>query len=132
VLKTKQKIFLARSLQVIVMGFRQILGLGAMTKVIRNGLCWQLDLREGIDFSIWPFGFFEPETVACYSRIIKSGDTVLNVAANIGAHTVPIAKLVGAKGRVLAFENQQITHSRSFKRMSPPMSGLPSASGACN
>lgn len=116
-LKTKQKIFLARSLQVIVMGFRQILGLGAVTSVTRKGLCWQLDLREGIDFSIWLFGFFEPETVACYSRIIKSGDTVLDVGANIGAHTLPIAKLVGEKGRVLAFEPTDYAFSKLQKNV---------------
>lgn len=94
------------------MRFRQLLGFGAISSVTRKGLCWQLDLREGIDFSIWLFGFFEPETVACYSRIIKPGDTVLDVGANIGAHTLPIAKLVGENGQVLAFEPTDYAFSK--------------------
>lgn len=103
-LKTKQKIQLARSVQILVMAFRRLLGMGPVAKVSRKGLHWELDLREGIDFSIWLLGSFEPETVNCYSRIIKPGDTVLDIGANVGAHTVPIARLVGEKGKVFAFE----------------------------
>jgi FkbM family methyltransferase len=103
-LKTKQKIALARLVQIIVMGARKLMGLGAMTQVKRNGVMWELDLKEGIDFSIWLLGSFEPETVRCYQRIVKSGDVVLDIGANIGAHTLFLAKSAGAGGRVIAFE----------------------------
>jgi len=103
-LKTRQKILLARSLQLVVMAFRRAFRLGPVSNVSRKRLRWHLDLREGIDFSIWLLGSFEPKTVRCYSAIIKPGNTVLDIGANIGAHTMPIAKLVGENGRVIAFE----------------------------
>jgi FkbM family methyltransferase len=72
--------------------------------VERLGVRWNLDLREGIDFSIFLLGAFEPGTVRAYRRLVKSGDTVLDIGANVGAHTLPLADLAGATGRVIAFE----------------------------
>jgi FkbM family methyltransferase len=40
-------------------------------------------------------------------RLIKPGDHVVEVGANIGAHTVGLAKAVGAQGRVSVFEPQR-------------------------
>jgi len=104
VLTTKQKIHLARWSQCIVMVFRRLLGKGHITVVNRNSISWKLDLREGIDFAIWLMGYFEPSTVSAYKRIIRPGDVVLDIGANIGAHTLPMAKLVGDAGKVIAFE----------------------------
>jgi FkbM family methyltransferase len=41
-------------------------------------------------------------------RLCGEGDVVLEVGANIGAHTVALAKRVGPRGRVLAFEPQRL------------------------
>lgn len=41
-------------------------------------------------------------------RMINPGDVVVEVGANIGAHTIPIAKKVTDRGRVFAFEPQRI------------------------
>lgn len=41
-------------------------------------------------------------------RLCAHGDVVIEVGANIGAHTVGIARHVGAAGRVLAFEPQRL------------------------
>lgn len=103
-LSTKQKIFFAMALQQIVMAFRRLIGLGSVTMVKRGGIYWELDLMEGIDFSIWLLGSFEPNTVRCYGNIVKHGDTVLDVGANIGAHTLQFARIVGDSGVVIAFE----------------------------
>jgi FkbM family methyltransferase len=104
IIKTKQKILLARWVQVIVMAVRRLTGRGPTTQVTRQGVRWELDLREGIDFSIWLLGSFEPETVRCYQRLIQPGHVVLDIGANIGAHTPHLAAGVGPSGRVLAFE----------------------------
>ena len=45
----------------------------------------------------------EPE-VDLYRRIVKPGDTVVEVGANIGAHTLLLAQLVGEDGSIIAFE----------------------------
>lgn len=117
-LKTKQKIALARLVQAIVMGIRGVIGQSAITQVKRSGANWELDLREGIDFSIWLLGSFEPETVHCYKGIIKSGDIVLDIGANIGAHTLLLAKAVGVQGKVIAFEPTDYAFSKLSKNIS--------------
>lgn len=103
-LTTKTKISIARCAQAIVMGLRSVAGLPATTRACRQGVQWELDLHEGIDFSIWLLGSFEPGTVRTYRQVIHAGDTVLDIGANIGAHTLHLAKCVGPSGRVVAFE----------------------------
>jgi FkbM family methyltransferase len=56
------------------------------------------------------YGEFSEAEVALFERIVRPGQTVLDVGANIGAHTVPLARLAGAGGRVLAFEPQRIPY----------------------
>lgn len=83
---------------------RQLCGLAPQGEFVRSAIRWRLDLREGIDFSIYLLGSFEPATVRAYRDLVRPGDTVLDIGANIGAHTLPLARLVGARGRVVAFE----------------------------
>lgn len=95
---------LASLAQMGVMAIRRLVGKGPDAKVRRSDVVWDLDLREGIDFSIWLLGSFEPETVRCYQKLVKAGDVVLDIGANIGAHTLLLAQAVGANGKVYAFE----------------------------
>ena len=86
------------------MAGRRMTGRGFEAAASRGGVCWALDLREGIDFSIYLLGVFEPETVRCYRRLVKPNATVFDVGANIGAHTLHLAAAVGPGGKVVAFE----------------------------
>jgi FkbM family methyltransferase len=103
-LKTSDKIIVARLLYAAVKVFRTLLGKSDNTIVKRRGIRWRLDLNEGIDFSIFLIGSFEPRTLRLYQKIIKPGHTVLDIGANVGSHTLPFAKLVGNSGRVVAYE----------------------------
>jgi len=103
-LTTKNKLFIARSMQSVVMTARRLRGSGPELQTTRRRINWHLDLREGIDFSIWLLGAFEPRTQRQYLKILKPGDVVIDVGANIGAHTLPIARAVGRDGRVFAIE----------------------------
>lgn len=103
-LTTKKKIALARLAQRPVMWGRRLRGAGPQATVQRRGLTWALDLNEGIDFAIYLMGAFEPDTVRAYGQIVRPGMTVLDIGANIGAHTLHLARLVGEEGRVIAFE----------------------------
>jgi len=49
-------------------------------------------------------GRFEPEVSTAIFALVRPGMTVLDIGANIGVHTLHLAKLVGETGRVLAFE----------------------------
>lgn len=71
--------------------------------VVRDGITYDLDCREVIDHSIY-MGGWEPETLDFIRRFVKPGHTVLEIGANIGAHTLLLAKAVGAGGRVYAVE----------------------------
>jgi len=103
-LTTKTKIALARLAQRPLIWGRRLRGAGPVATCRRRGLTWALDLNEGIDFAIYLMGAFEPDTVRAYGRIVRPGMTVLDIGANIGAHTLHLARLVGAEGRVIAFE----------------------------
>jgi FkbM family methyltransferase len=120
-MKTKHKIALANLVQTLVMTTRRLAGKGSTVRTRRNGIEWELDLREGIDFSIWLLGSFEPETVRCYQGIVKPGDVVLDIGANIGAHAMLLARAVGEDGKVYAFEPTDYAYAKlSQNRMLNP------------
>jgi FkbM family methyltransferase len=43
-----------------------------------------------------------------FRQVVRSGDVVVDVGANIGAHTLQFAQLTGPTGRVYAFEPQRL------------------------
>lgn len=53
------------------------------------------------------YGFAEGKALQV---MVSEGDTVIEVGANIGAHTVGLAKRVGRAGRVYAYEPQRQCH----------------------
>jgi len=52
------------------------------------------------------YGEFSEGEAAFFKKVVKPGDAVLEVGANLGAHTVLLARLAGRDGAVLAFEPQ--------------------------
>lgn len=103
-LTTRSKITLARMIQAPILSLRHLFGLGAEFTTQRRGINWALDIQEGIDFSIFLLGAFEPSTVSAYEKYVQPGMAVLDIGANVGAHTLHLARLVGDSGRVLACE----------------------------
>ena len=75
-----------------------------MEIVVREGIKYDLELSEGIDFAIYLGNIYERQTKAALRKLVAPGALVLDIGANIGAHTLHLAKLVGPDGRVLAFE----------------------------
>lgn len=103
-LRTETKVAVASGIARVLVPVRRMVGLGAIADVERGKVRWRLDLTEGIDLAIFLFGVFEKDTVEQFRRWIRPGATVLDIGANIGAHTLQLARLVGDIGRVIAFE----------------------------
>ncbi len=103
-MKTAYKISAARVLHRAVQVGRALIGRGDQATVVRNGIKYELELSEGIDFAIYLGNIYERHTKAALQRLITTGALVLDIGANIGAHTLHLAQLVGPNGRVLAFE----------------------------
>lgn len=60
--------------------------------------------------SIRELGEFSEGEVDLFRQVLRPGALVVEAGANIGAHTVPIAKLIGPTGHLWAFEPQRIVH----------------------
>ncbi len=103
-LSTSNKILIARYLSRAVLFVRGCVGLPATIVAQRRGINWSLDLRDGVDFAIYLLGGFEVRTLDRYKELVGDGDIVLDIGANVGSHTLPLAQLVGGTGKVISFE----------------------------
>ncbi len=63
-----------------------------------------LNLHGYIDTQIINRGVFESRSTEICNQLIKPGDVVIDVGANIGYYTIMFSELVGKKGHVYAFE----------------------------
>ena len=64
------------------------------------------DAYVGKSFEL--YGEFSQGETELFGQILEPGNIVLEVGANIGAHTLFLAKAVGPQGAVLAFEPQRV------------------------
>jgi FkbM family methyltransferase len=69
-----------------------------------DGITYELDLNENIDSAVYYAGCFEPHVTRAIENLCREGMTALDVGANVGCHTLRLAKLVGSSGTVIAFE----------------------------
>ena len=106
-ISTRSKIAIARQLRHIshmLACLSGTIGPDGLVRVRRKGANWVLDLSEGIDLSIYMVGGFERATHAAYRRLLSAGDVCIDIGANIGSHTLPLAGCVGEQGLVIAVE----------------------------
>lgn len=115
---TLQKIALASLASRMVCAVRGLFGLSSRVVCRRGGIQWDLDLGEGFDFAIYLFGSFEPEVVKAYRRLCPGGGVFLDVGANIGGHTLPLAMLSGPHGKVHAFEPTDFAFGKLSRNIS--------------
>jgi FkbM family methyltransferase len=71
----------------------------------RDGIVWNLDLRDMAQRSLYYTGHYERSTGRLLADELKPGDVFVDIGAHIGIHALPAAKhLSGVGGRVFAFE----------------------------
>jgi len=77
-----------------------------------DGLFMEVDEADIIDFNLRHFGAWEPALAALIAAHLKPGDRAVDIGANIGAHTLTMAKAVGPSGLVTAIEPGPTTAAR--------------------
>jgi FkbM family methyltransferase len=77
-------------------------------KQCRYGIMMYLRQDMYVGRSFKEYGEFSEGEVALFRQCLQPGDVALDIGANLGSHTVPLAHLVGPSGFVHAFEPQRI------------------------
>lgn len=103
-MNTARKITIARVLLQVVRAGRALSGRTTSEVVCRRrGARWSLDIREGVQLALY-LGVYERGTYRRLRALVAPGDVVIDVGANVGAHTIPLAAAVGPSGHVVAVE----------------------------
>lgn len=69
------------------------------------------DRRDNcIGLSFREYGEWAPGELAILNKVINSGDTIIDVGANVGFHTLFFSLKVQSSGTVIAFEPHDINH----------------------
>jgi len=77
-------------------------------KRCRYGPMLYLVSDQYIGQSLDRYGEFSEGEACLFRQLIRPGWTILEIGANLGAHTIPLAKATGPQGVVHAFEPQRI------------------------
>lgn len=84
-------------------GFRRL-------KRCRHGWMLYLTMDDYVGKSLDLYGEFSEFETKLFKQLVRPGQMVLEVGANIGAHTISLAKFLGGRGMLLAFEPQPVIH----------------------
>lgn len=116
-LKTSTKLAVASVICRFLLPLRRLARLGPEVEVTRGGIRWHLDLTEGVDLAIYLLGHFESRTVRVFQQLLRPGDVVIDVGANVGANTLELARCVCPEGRVVAFEPTRFALERLCRNL---------------
>jgi FkbM family methyltransferase len=68
------------------------------------GDIFDADLSSILEWQLWAFGSFEKHFAELFGYLVRQGDRCVDVGANVGVHTVRLARLVGCDGEVIGIE----------------------------
>jgi FkbM family methyltransferase len=100
------------------------LGVRTRRQIRRQGLAFEIDIREGIDLSLFLFGSFERDVLTTIKALVSPDGIVIDVGANIGALTIPVAAYL-ERGHVYAVEPTDFAFAKLRKNLAlnPEISG---------
>ncbi len=73
----------------------------------RHGKMVYIAQDQWIGKCLRDYGEWSEAEVSLYGQFLRPGDVAIEAGANIGTHTLPLSRLVGPHGRVIAFEPQR-------------------------
>ena len=111
-MKTKYKIQIAKTISFFLKFFYK-----KNQNHMRDGIKWSLDLNEGIDLSIFLFGTSEKK-IKNLKYLFKSDSklTVIDIGANIGSISLPLAKIFN-KSKIFAIEPTNYAFKKLTKNL---------------
>ncbi len=68
------------------------------------GDTFDADLSSSLEWQLWAFGSYQKHFAELFGYLVRPGNRCVDVGANVGVHTVRLARLVGADGEVIAIE----------------------------
>lgn len=81
------------------------------------GIWYELELSQLIDNFLYFEGCWEEEVWTCLARYVEPRMTVLDIGANIGAHTLGLAREVGEMGLVIGFEPMRWARKKLLRNL---------------
>jgi FkbM family methyltransferase len=78
----------------------------------RFGFRMVADRLDAVKWFIYYFGQFEPQISLAWSRLLMSGDHVVDIGGNVGYHALLAGTLVGSTGRVVTVEPSKYIHAQ--------------------
>ena len=89
-------------------GMRRLAEYGLFTKgyVAKThfNFLMHVDRLDAIKWYVHYFGYFEPQISKAWSNLLKPGNTVIDIGANVGYYTLLAGRCVGDTGKVISFE----------------------------
>jgi FkbM family methyltransferase len=70
----------------------------------RAGDTFDIDRSSTLEWQLWAFGSYEPHFAELFGHLVQPGDRCVDIGANVGVHTVRLARLAGSRGEVIAIE----------------------------
>lgn len=111
--KTLMRIFVAKCMYRFVKLFLK----NDIRTIRRNGINYEINLSEGIDFSLFLFGGFQKNVIGSSYYSIPQDAVVFDIGANIGGMSLPLAKKVN-QGKVFSFEPTHLACAKFAKNVS--------------
>lgn len=92
--------------------YHRVLPLGDVNRIVagRHGYFLANRYDEFVGLALVLYGEYGELEWQVLAQLVRPGTTVVEIGANIGSHTVSLARAVGPSGRVIAVEPQRVIH----------------------
>lgn len=91
---------------------------------VQPGIWMELDLNSFIERHIYYAGFYRPWVLPHFDRLLKRGQVVVDIGANVGQFSLWAAKKVAPTGIVLAFEPEPTSFAKLAKNVEINATGI--------